>query len=39
MLIGPDGSTFPVVMDSPFGLDEIYRRQIKDNPKKSVGYF
>ena len=29
MLMGPDSSTFPVVMDSPFGsLDEIYRRQI-----------
>ena len=28
-LMGPDSSTFPVVMDSPFGsLDEIYRRQI-----------
>jgi DNA sulfur modification protein DndD len=35
MLIGPDSSTFPVVMDSPFGsLDEIYRRQIaKTIPK------
>lgn len=29
MLMGPDSSTFPVVMDSPFGsLDEIYRRQV-----------
>lgn len=29
LLMGPDSSTFPVVMDSPFGsLDEIYRRQI-----------
>ncbi|MBW4650438.1 MAG: AAA family ATPase [Kastovskya adunca ATA6-11-RM4] len=28
-LLGPDSSTFPVVMDSPFGsLDEVYRRQI-----------
>ena len=28
-LMGPDNSTFPIVMDSPFGsLDEIYRRQI-----------
>ncbi|MBE9039629.1 AAA family ATPase [Oscillatoriales cyanobacterium LEGE 11467] len=28
-LMGPDSSTFPVVMDSPFGsLDEIYRRQV-----------
>ncbi|MEW6498462.1 MAG: AAA family ATPase [Cyanobacteriota bacterium] len=28
-LLGPDSSTFPIVMDSPFGsLDEIYRRQI-----------
>jgi len=28
-LLAPDSSTFPVVMDSPFGsLDEIYRRQI-----------
>lgn len=27
-LMGPDSSTFPIVMDSPFGsLDEIYRRQ------------
>lgn len=29
LLMGPDSSTFPIVMDSPFGsLDEIYRRQI-----------
>jgi DNA sulfur modification protein DndD len=28
-LMGLDSSTFPMVMDSPFGsLDEIYRRQI-----------
>ncbi len=28
-LMGPDTSTFPIVMDSPFGsLDEIYRRQV-----------
>jgi DNA sulfur modification protein DndD len=28
-LMGPDSSTFPIVMDSPFGsLDQIYRRQI-----------
>jgi DNA sulfur modification protein DndD len=28
-LIGLDSSTFPMVMDSPFGsLDEIYRRQV-----------
>ncbi|NEO28352.1 MAG: ATP-binding protein, partial [Kamptonema sp. SIO4C4] len=28
-LMGPDSSTFPVVMDSPFGsLDEIYRRHV-----------
>lgn len=28
-LMGPDSSTFPIVMDSPFGsLDEINRRQI-----------
>ena len=35
MLMGPDSSTFPVVMDSPFGsLDEIYRRHIaKTIPK------
>lgn len=35
MLMGPDSSTFPIVMDSPFGsLDEIYRRQIaKTIPK------
>lgn len=29
MLMGPDSSTFPIVMDSPFGtLDEVYRRKI-----------
>ncbi|MBW4695610.1 MAG: AAA family ATPase [Lyngbya sp. HA4199-MV5] len=29
LIMGPDSSTFPVVMDSPFGnLDEIYRRQV-----------
>jgi DNA sulfur modification protein DndD len=35
MLMIPDSSTFPIVMDSPFGsLDEIYRRQIaKTIPK------
>jgi len=35
MLMVPDSSTFPIVMDSPFGsLDEIYRRQIaKTIPK------
>jgi DNA sulfur modification protein DndD len=28
-LMGPDSSTFPIVMDSPFGsLDEVYRKQI-----------
>ena len=28
-LMGPDSSTFPIVMDSPFGsLDQIYRRQV-----------
>jgi DNA sulfur modification protein DndD len=28
-LMGVDSSTFPIVMDSPFGsLDEIYRRQV-----------
>ncbi|MBD2576596.1 AAA family ATPase [Oscillatoria sp. FACHB-1406] len=28
-LMAPDSSTFPIVMDSPFGsLDEIYRRQV-----------
>ena len=28
-LIAPDSSTFPMVMDSPFGsLDEVYRRQV-----------
>ncbi len=34
-LIGIDSSTFPVIMDSPFGsLDEIYRRQVaKSLPK------
>jgi DNA sulfur modification protein DndD len=34
-LMGLDSSTFPIVMDSPFGsLDEIYRRQIaKTLPK------
>ncbi|MGK7938667.1 MAG: AAA family ATPase [Crocosphaera sp.] len=34
-LMGPDSSTFPIVMDSPFGsLDEIYRRQVaKSIPK------
>ena len=33
--MGPDSSTLPVVMGSPFGnLDEIYRRQIaKTIPK------
>ncbi|MBH8572202.1 AAA family ATPase [Nostocaceae cyanobacterium CENA369] len=35
MLMVPDSSNFPIVMDSPFGsLDEIYRRQIaKTIPK------
>ncbi|NER36877.1 MAG: AAA family ATPase [Oscillatoria sp. SIO1A7] len=35
LMMGPDSSTFPIVMDSPFGsLDEIYRRQIaKTLPK------
>ncbi|BAZ50834.1 hypothetical protein NIES4103_34520 [Nostoc sp. NIES-4103] len=35
MLMLPDSSNFPIVMDSPFGsLDEIYRRQIaKTIPK------
>lgn len=29
MLMVPDSSTFPIVMDSPFGsLDEIYRRRV-----------
>jgi len=29
MVMLPESSTFPMVMDSPFGsLDEIYRRQI-----------
>jgi DNA sulfur modification protein DndD len=34
-LMGFDSSTFPIVMDSPFGsLDEIYRRQVaKSLPK------
>ncbi|MGK7931666.1 MAG: AAA family ATPase [Microcystaceae cyanobacterium] len=34
-LMGIDSSTFPIVMDSPFGsLDEIYRRQVaKSIPK------
>lgn len=28
-LIAPDSSTFPMIMDSPFGsLDEVYRRQV-----------
>ncbi|WP_218079352.1 AAA family ATPase [Anthocerotibacter panamensis] len=28
-LLGLEGSTFPIVMDSPFGsLDEVYRRQV-----------
>ncbi len=28
-LMGPDSSTFPIVMDSPFGsLDRIYRKQV-----------
>ena len=28
-LMGPDSSTFPIVMDSPFGsLDRVYRRQV-----------
>ncbi|MDY7013895.1 MAG: ATP-binding protein, partial [Cyanobacteriota bacterium] len=28
-IMGPDSSTFPIVMDSPFGsLDETYRRQV-----------
>ncbi len=28
-LMGPDSSTFPIVMDSPFGsLDQIYRTQV-----------
>jgi DNA sulfur modification protein DndD len=34
-LMGPDSSTFPIVMDSPFGsLDEIYRRQIANTLPK-----
>jgi DNA sulfur modification protein DndD len=29
LVMGPDSSTFPLVMDSPFGsLDEIYRQQV-----------
>lgn len=29
LVMGPDSSTFPLVMDSPFGsLDELYRRQV-----------
>ncbi|MGB7415930.1 MAG: AAA family ATPase [Thermosynechococcaceae cyanobacterium] len=29
LIMGPDSSTFPVVMDSPFGsLDSVYRRQV-----------
>jgi DNA sulfur modification protein DndD len=29
LVMGPDSSTFPLVMDSPFGsLDETYRRQV-----------
>ena len=33
--MGPESSTFTIVMDSPFGsLDEIYRRQVaKSIPK------
>lgn len=34
-LMGPDSSTFPIVMDSPFGsLDEIYRRQVANSIPK-----
>ena len=34
-LMGLDSSTFPIVMDSPFGsLDEIYRRQIAQSLPK-----
>jgi DNA sulfur modification protein DndD len=34
-LMGPDSSTFPIVMDSPFGsLDEIYRKQIANKIPK-----
>ncbi|MBO9997728.1 MAG: AAA family ATPase [Cyanobacteria bacterium SID2] len=34
-LIGPDSSTYPIVMDSPFGsLDEIYRRQVAQSIPK-----
>ena len=30
--MGPDSSSFPIVMDSPFGsLDESYRRQVARN--------
>jgi DNA sulfur modification protein DndD len=33
--MGPDSSTFPIVMDSPFGsLDEIYRKQIANKLPK-----
>lgn len=29
LIMGPDSSTFPIVMDSPFGsLDAVYRRQV-----------
>lgn len=29
LMMAPDSSTFPIVMDSPFGsLDQIYRRQV-----------
>ena len=29
LVMGPDSSTFPLVMDSPFGsLDEVYRRHV-----------
>jgi len=34
-LMGPDSSSFPIVMDSPFGsLDESYRRQVSKNLPK-----
>lgn len=34
-LMGPDSSTFPIIMDSPFGsLDEIYRRQVAQSIPK-----
>lgn len=34
-LVGPDTSTYPVVMDSPFGsLDEVYRRQVANSIPK-----